>query len=152
MTITDMALHSGKRRKGRGRKGNAIMLNEMKAPPKNELNSGEALGIICECFGIDPEKDKLAYEIFKEIMEARKGEHGVRTIEITRKIHVTQAAVVYHMNTFMRDGLIVKEGREYRLRGRNLDQTFDELEQDMLRRMKRMREIAKRLDEEFFGF
>ena len=56
------------------------------------------------------------------------------------------------MNIFMREGLIVKEGREYHLRGRTMDQTFDELEQDLIRRMRRMREFAKRIDEEFFGF
>ncbi|HIH23219.1 TPA: hypothetical protein HA238_05820 [Candidatus Micrarchaeota archaeon] len=142
-------------RKARG-KEKTIMLKEISPPPRlsrgKEIDPEEALNLICECFGIDPKKDCLAYEIFKEIVEAQKDERGVRTIEITKKAHVTQAAVVYHMNIFMREGLIVKEGREYHLRGRTMDQTFDELEQDLIRRMRRMREFAKRIDEEFFGF
>jgi predicted transcriptional regulator len=132
------------------KKQTAMIVPEIKTTPKNEPD--ENLAVICECFGIDPEKDKLAYEIFKEIIEAQKKDKGVRTIEITKRAHVTQAAVVYHMNTFIRNGIIIREGREYRLRGRTLDETFDELEQDMLRRMRRMRELAKRIDESFFDF
>jgi len=109
----------------------------------------EQLVRICEYFGICPEKDRLAYEIFLEIIQANRKNTGVKTIDVTKKAHVTQAAVVYHMNTFMKNGLIIREGRVYRLRGRNLDETFDELEQDMLRRMKRMRELAKHIDEMF---
>jgi len=132
------------------RKPKAIMIQDVKPTPQTQQNPDEQLKFICECFGIDPEKDSLAYEIFKEIVEAQKGDKGVRTIEVTKRVHVTQAAVVYHMNTFMRTGLIVKDGREYRLRGRTLDETFDELEQDMIRRIRRMREIARAIDETFF--
>lgn len=153
MTSGTIAAGTEKRKSRRKEKG--IMLKEI-SPSRmsrgEEMNPEAALELICECFGIDSEKDRLAYEIFKEIVEAQKDERGVRTIEITKKVHVTQAAVVYHMNIFMREGLIVKEGREYRLRGRTMDQTFDELEQDMLRRLRRMREFAKRIDEGVFGF
>ncbi len=116
----------------------------------SRVKENDNLTVICEYFGIEPEKDRLAYEIFMEIIEANKKNRGVKTIDVTKKTHVTQAAVVYHMNTFMKNGLIIREGTAYRLRGRNLDETFDELEQDMLRRMRRMRELAKRLDKRFF--
>jgi hypothetical protein len=56
------------------------------------------------------------------------------------------------MNTFVRNGIVIKQGRQYVLRGENLDRTFEELEFDMLRRMRRMRELAKRLDEEMFSW
>jgi predicted transcriptional regulator len=120
--------------------------------PSDVRKPDEMLNFVCEFFGIDPEKDKLAYEIFKEVIEARKDNHGVRTIEVTKRVHVTQAAVVYHMNTFVRNGIVIKQGREYVLRGENLDRTFEELELDMLRRMKKMRELAKRIDESMFEF
>lgn len=132
------------------KKQTTILVPEIKVQAKKQTD--DSFAVICECFGIDPEKDKLAYEIFKEVMEAQKKDKGVRTIEITKRAHVTQAAVVYHMNTFIRNGIIIREGREYRLRGRTLDETFDELEQDMLRRMRRMRELAKKIDETFFEF
>jgi hypothetical protein len=130
-----------------------LMLKEVpNVPAPEQAKPDETLCFICEFFGIDPEKDKLAYEIFREIVEARKENRGVRTIEVTKKAHVTQAAVVYHMNTFVRNGIVIKQGRQYVLRGENLDRTFEELEFDMLRRMRRMRELAKRLDEEMFSW
>lgn len=128
------------------KKQNAIVVAKTVKNVQRE-KPDEMLAAVCEFFGIDPDRDKLAYEIFTEIIVARKENKGVKTIDVTKKAHVTQAAVVYHMNTFMRNGLIIKQGREYVLRGENLDQTFDELEQDMVRRMRRMRELARILDE-----
>jgi predicted transcriptional regulator len=128
------------------KKQNAIVVAKTVKNVQKE-KPDEMLATVCEFFGIDPNRDKLAYEIFTEIIVARKENKGVKTIDVTKKAHVTQAAVVYHMNTFMRNGLIIKQGTEYVLRGENLDQTFDELEQDMIRRMRRMRELAKLLDE-----
>ncbi len=115
-------------------------------PPKGETLD-EEMGWVCRCFGLDPQKDRLAYGIFRKLLEASRKNQGVRTIEVTRKANVTQAAVVYHMNTFMRSGMVVKRGREYYLRGGTLAETMDEMEADMLRRMQMLRERAKRIDE-----
>ena len=60
----------------------------------------------------------------------------------------TQGAIVYHINMFMSHGLVIKQGRRYFLRSASLDETIEELEQDMLRRMRKLRELAKHIDEE----
>ena len=103
---------------------------------------------ICECLGID-ENDELARKIFKALVLAGEKGGGVSTREITDKTHVTQGAVVYHMNFFMRSGIIIKQGRKYFLRSYSLSNTIEEMEQDMMRTMDRMRRIAKLLEEEF---
>jgi len=59
---------------------------------------------------------------------------------------VTQAAVVYHLNTFMRSGLVIKQGRNYFLRGGSLEHALEEIENDMVRRMSQLKEIAKKID------
>ncbi|MDD5337121.1 MAG: hypothetical protein PHS02_01420 [Candidatus ainarchaeum sp.] len=105
---------------------------------------------VCRCLDLDPSKDKLAFDIFLHLLDAsRKGE-GVKTIEIKRKSSVTQAAVVYHMNTFMRAGLIVRRGRVYYLRGGTLEKTVEEMEADVLRRMRLIKQMAERIDETLF--
>ncbi|MBI5051405.1 hypothetical protein HZC08_01470 [Candidatus Micrarchaeota archaeon] len=59
----------------------------------------------------------------------------------------TQGAVVYHLNIFIGSGIVIKQGRKYFLRSASLDETIEELEQDILRRMKKMRELARDIDE-----
>jgi hypothetical protein len=51
------------------------------------------------------------------------------------------------MNMFMRSGLIVKRGREYYLRGGSLEKAMDEIEADMVKRMRAMRLMAEHIDE-----
>lgn len=114
--------------------------------PRVRKTDGE-LDWLCRCLGIDPESDRLAYGIFRKLMDASRRNQGVRTIEITKKANVTQAAVVYHMNTFLRSGIVVRKGREYFLRGGTLEETMNELEADMTRRMRMLREMARKIDE-----
>lgn len=53
---------------------------------------------VCRCLDLDPKRDKIAFETFLYILDASRSNKGVRTIDLTRKLDVTQAAVVYHMN------------------------------------------------------
>jgi hypothetical protein len=53
---------------------------------------------------------------------------------------------------FMQNGIVIKQGRKYFLRSSSLDETMEELEQDMLRRMKKLRELAKHIDKELGEF
>ena len=99
---------------------------------------------IFRCLG-GSEDDELAKEVFRELVKT--GEKGVRSKEIQEKTGVTQGAVVYHLNTFRRSGLIIKEGRYYYLKRPTLDRTLEEMEYEMLRHFQRMRKLAKLMDE-----
>jgi predicted transcriptional regulator len=123
-----------------------IIIRRVESPP--ELTPESKLEWICECLGIDA-GDELAREIFKELVLASEKGEGVSTREMKEKAHVTQGAIVYHMNSFMRSGIIVKQGRRYYLRSRSLENTIEDIEQDMIRVMSRMRKIAKLLEDDF---
>ena len=88
----------------------------------------------------------LARGIFSELVKASRNNEGISSRELMEKADVTQAAVVYHLNTFMRSGLVVKQGRNYYLRGGSLEHALDEIQNDMTRRMERLKEIAKKID------
>lgn len=103
---------------------------------------------ICECLGLSDREDDIAIGIFKELLKATKEHEGISSKEITDKKNVTQGAIVYHLNIFMSSGLVIKQGRKYFLRSTSLDETIEELEQDMLRRMRKLRELAKHIDKE----
>lgn len=122
-----------------------ITLIDVKTPPGQNVE--DWIVWLCKCLDIDPKKNKLAFDIFLHLLDASRKNKGVRTIDITRERNVTQAAVVYHMNLFMHSGLIVKRGREYFMRGGSLKKAINEMEIDMLRRMRILREMAEKIDE-----
>jgi len=121
-----------------------IALREVDMPKEAELE--EELDWICECLGLAGERNELAREIFRDLIMASRTRSGVSTREIKEKQNVTQAAVVYHLNIFQGSGLIIKQGRRYYLRAQDLDSTLEEIEQDMLRRMARLRKIARQIE------
>lgn len=102
---------------------------------------------IFRCLGFGDERDELAKQVFRELVT--HNEKGVRSKEIQEKAGVTQGAVVYHLNTFMRSGMIIKRGRYYYLKRTSLDRTLEDMEMEMVRRFEMMRRLAKKMEEEF---
>ena len=123
-----------------------ILIRKVDTPPEPSPES--KLEWICECLGINPDDD-LAREIFKSLVRASENGKGVSTRELKDRAHVTQGAIVYHMNVFIRSGMIVKQGRMYYLRANSLEDTIEEMENEMLAMMNRMRKIARLLEDEF---
>lgn len=123
-----------------------ISIREPIRPKPKEEDQEELLDWLCDCLALGDEHDELAKEIFRELVKASHERSGVSTREIKEKAYVTQGAVVYHMNVFIRSGIVIRQGRRYHLRASTLDDTLSELEQYMLRRMNRLRELAKKLE------
>lgn len=128
-----------------------IAIREVERPIEHNIEKD--IEWICECLGLADNKNDLAAGIFKELLRATKEREGITTREIVEKEkpgrNITQGAIVYHLNIFIQRGVVIKQGRRYYLRSSRLDETIDEIEQDMIRRMKKMRELAKHIDEEF---
>lgn len=101
---------------------------------------------IFQCLGFESD-DTIAKEIFKELI--KNSDRGIRSAEISMKCNVTQGAVVYHLNTFMRSGLVVKQGRYYHLKKPTLYATLSDLEEETVRHFEKMRRLARMLDEIF---
>jgi len=102
-----------------------------------------------QCLGLGDERDIVGSLIFREILIANREERGISSRELMFKCNVTQAAVVYHLNLFMRTGLLVKEGRIYYLRAKNLERTLEEIENDLARRFDILKRIGRKIDEGF---
>ncbi|MEM4359234.1 MAG: hypothetical protein QXT45_01750 [Candidatus Bilamarchaeaceae archaeon] len=125
----------------------ALEIREIEEP--RVTNPESTIDWIFRCLGGD-DNDELAKEVFRELV--RMGSRGIRSRDIQQKTGVTQGAVVYHLNTFMRRGLIIKNGRYYYLKRQTLDRTLEEMENEMLRHFERMRRFAKMIEEEMEGF
>jgi len=57
--------------------------------------------------------------------------------------------VIYHLNRFIEAGVIVKRGRKYHLRAKEMAKVVEELEYDIDREMHRMLDMAKDFDRLF---
>ena len=128
----------------RQRECSQLSVRDMDEP--RESNQEKQIEWIFQCLGFGDKDDKVANEVFKQLV--KKSDKGVRSVEISGRCHVSQGAVVYHLNTFMRNGVVIKQGRYYYLKRARLDNTLDEMEAEMLRRFERMKRIARLIEEE----
>ncbi|HLD59798.1 MAG TPA: hypothetical protein VI912_02310 [Candidatus Bilamarchaeaceae archaeon] len=116
--------------------------------PQQESTLDEDIAWICKAFGFAEDEHDLATFIFKSIIHSSKNGEGITSKDIADQTHVTQAAIIYHLNSFIRTGLVVKAGRLYKLRAPSLDESFEELEIDLTNRISKMRNVAQRIDEQ----
>lgn len=122
-----------------------IMVRTVERPHSRKPQ--QELAWLCESFGIAPNDPRR--EILQEILKAERSDQGVRSVVISQKMNITRGGAVYHLNRMIETGLVVRNGRQYELRAQNLEETIEEMEEDMVRMFRRMRSIAKELDEEF---
>lgn len=115
--------------------------------PQTHSTPDEDIAWICKALGFADDENDLATFIFKSIISASKNGEGITSKEIADQTRVTQAAIIYHLNLFMRTGLVVKIGRIYRLRALTLDESFEELQEDLMNRINKMRNVAQRIDD-----
>jgi predicted transcriptional regulator len=122
-----------------------IIIRYVTVPSEDDdLDAG--LDFIYQCLGLGDERDEVGKTVFRALVKASRQGSGISSRDIAQLGQVTQAAIIYHLNQFKRSGLVVKEGRNYYLRGHTLENTLEEMESDMSRRFERMKKIAKRID------
>lgn len=114
--------------------------------PSEEDDLDAGLDFIYQCLGLGDERDEIGMMVFRALVKASRQGAGISSRDIAQLSHVTQAAIIYHLNQFRRTGLVVKEGRNYYLKGHTLENTLEEMESDMSRRFERMKKIAKKID------
>jgi hypothetical protein len=123
-----------------------IVIRKLERPL--EENFEKEVEWLCQCLGLSSEEEKLPVDIFKTLLAQTYRGKPVSSTMLTKGKSVTRGAIVYHLNRFIQSGLVVRRGREYTLRDRTLTRTLDEVEEDVLRFLRRMKEIAEKIDEE----
>lgn len=114
--------------------------------PKTEKDPDSELDYIYQCLGLGDERDEVGRAVFRALVKANMRGEGISSRDIMELSAVSQAAVIYHLNIFKRSGLVVKDGRNYYLRGRTLVDTLEDMENDMHRRFQNLKEIAKKVE------
>ena len=121
-----------------------IVIRYISLPPKEEDENTE-IDYIYQCLGLGDERDNVGLLVFRALVRASMEGSGISSYDLMQLSEVSQAAVIYHLNLFQRSGLVIRDGRIYRLRGDNLEQTLEEMQNDMHRRFDHLKEVAKKI-------
>ena len=119
----------------------------MDYPVPGDLN--DDIDFICKSFGYFTQRDKqdTAGKIFRLLVkEVAEESEGLNSDEIADRLRLTRGTIVYHLNSFISSGLVIRESNTYRLRSQSLQKCIDEIQEDIYRMLSQMREIAKDID------
>jgi len=121
------------------------LIRTMKQPAKSTLDGD--LKWFCESLGLLGVRDRseTAVKVFKAfLMESKKGQ--ITVDDISQHVKLSRTAIVHHLNRMRRAGVISKEGSKWELRSHSLQKIVDEIELDIQRTLKSIREIAEDID------
>ncbi len=130
-----------------------IKLKRIEAPPPGDVKSD--IDFICRSFGYFTQRDKnsTAGRIFRLLVKETAGEtDGLTSDQIAEKLDVSRGTIVYHLNSFIAAGLVVRERNTYRLRSQSLQKSIEEIRQDTQRIFNEMLKIAQAIDDELGNF
>jgi predicted transcriptional regulator len=117
------------------------------AVPTSEVDIDADIDYIYQCLGLGDERDEVGLVVFRALVKSSMRGEGISSRDVMQLSETSQAAVIYHLNNFQRSGLLVKDGRNYYLRGHTLEQTLEEMEGDIHSRFEHLKSIARKIGE-----
>ena len=123
-----------------------ITIIKLNKPVKRDINAelqwlGYSLGLFSP-----RDKDKSCFRIFIELLKSAKQGTSLSSDEIGEKLDLTRGTIIHHINRLMDSGLVVHERKKYMLRVEKLSSLVEELEKDLERTTKNLREVAEDID------
>ena len=124
-----------------------ITIINIRKPAEENINQElQWLGVSLGLFNLR-DKDKSCFRTFIELLKAAKIKRPLTSDELAYRLELSRGTVIHHINNLMASGLVVKEGNRYMLRVDNLKDLIDEIEDDLARTCKSLRQIAEKIDE-----
>ena len=125
-----------------------FIVAEIKKPRDKGLDTD--IEWMCECLGIvtPRDRDRTSTKILRVMLRAAKEDEGLSSDDIAGKVGVTRGTVVHHIKRYISSGVVVKHHTTYELRTNSLRDTLNEIELDMERTIRRMKQIAREIDDE----
>ena len=72
---------------------------------------------------------------------------NMNTTELSELLGDPRTSISYHISKLVDMGLLVKEGRSYRLRAATFLRSIEEMERDVIRMFEDMKKVARTIDE-----
>ncbi|MFQ6064845.1 MAG: helix-turn-helix domain-containing protein [Candidatus Bathyarchaeia archaeon] len=104
---------------------------------------------ICRSFGFleSRDKEKTAFRIFRALVKAASRNKGLSSDELAKKLSLTRGTIIHHLNKMIKSGLVIYHEGQYKLRGRSLKSTIEEIERDLGRIFEDLFHVAEAIDE-----
>ena len=80
--------------------------NAPAAVVKEDNGDGE-IDYIYQCLGLGDERDELGRAVFRALVRASRKGTGISSRDIMQLNEVSQAAVIYHLNMYLRSGIVI---------------------------------------------
>ncbi|HLC52434.1 MAG TPA: ArsR family transcriptional regulator [Candidatus Nanoarchaeia archaeon] len=93
------------------------------------------------------DRDSSCFRIFISLVRRAKRNEATSSDQIAEQLNLTRGTVVHHLSKLMDSGLVVREGRRYILRERDLQQVIKDLQKDMDFVFSELNQVAKEIDE-----
>lgn len=121
---------------------------EIKKPKEHGLDTD--IEWMCECLGIltPRDRDRTSTKILKVMLDAARDDESLSSDDIAGRVGITRGTAVHHIKRYIGSGIVIKHHSTYELRTHSLRDTLDEIELDMERTIRRMKQIAREIDEE----
>ena len=116
-------------------------------PPQNtDINSElQWLGATLGLFG-QRDKDSSCFRIFITLVRAAQHNNALSSDEIADYCKLSRGTVVHHLNKLRDSGLIQSANTGYQLSAPTIEQSLDQLEEELTEMIALMRAVAKDID------
>jgi len=122
-----------------------IRILNLKSPSEGELNDG--LQFFSKCFGMFGKRDreKSCFRIFVHLLREND---SLSSEELAQMSNLSRATVIHHASRLIDSGLVERRDNVYFLRFRKLEDLTRDIERDVSSTFKRLRGMAREIDEE----
>ena len=93
------------------------------------------------------DKGKTAHRIFGALVESAKESKGYSSDKLAEMIGLSRGTIVHHLNKMIKSGLVIHHEGLYKLRGRSLKTTIEEITRDVDRIFEDLLKVAESIDE-----
>ena len=123
-----------------------ITIIKLENPKKHDLNQeiqwfSKSIGL----FDSKRDKEKSCFRVFVTLVKAKK---GLRSDEIADKSNLSRGTVIHHIHNLAEKGVVDNKKNKYFLRYNDFEDLIKEMQKDTENIFKKLREMAKNLDEE----
>jgi predicted transcriptional regulator len=125
-----------------------ITIIRVQKPSKKDIN--DELKWFCNSLGLFNvrDKDSSCYRVFIELLKSSKEKNPVNSDELASRLSLSRGTIIHHMNKLIDSGIVVSRKNKYMLRVDNLKILVDEIEKDIDRAWRDLKEVAKEIDED----
>jgi predicted transcriptional regulator len=123
-----------------------ITIIRFRKPSKTTLNEelqwfGSSLGL----FNLR-DKDRSCFRVFIELLKAAKMQAPMSSDEIAKRLNLSRATVVHHINNLIERGMVLQIHDGYIMRTANLKELMEELKRDSVKAYEELERVAEQID------